>query len=116
MIETFFQLIGCKNQLAISKRGRKDLADAESFCGYWGSIAEKTSLSTKLTVSFKTGILPLGSRFHCEISTVVDSCICGKRKSGKIVGGDETNVNEFPSMAGLIDNVEGIICGATISR
>jgi hypothetical protein len=31
------------------------------------------------------------------------------------VGGEETNVNEFPSMAGLIDGVEGIICGATIS-
>jgi hypothetical protein len=68
-----------------------------------------------MTISFATGLLPLGSQFHCEISAVVDSCVCGRRKRGKIVGGEETNVNEFLSMAGLIDGVEGIICGATIS-
>jgi hypothetical protein len=68
-----------------------------------------------MTISFSTGLLPLGSRFHCTITTVVDSCDCGRQNSGKIVSGEETGVNEFPSMAGLIDTVEGIICGATIS-
>lgn len=92
------------------------MQDAETYCGYWGSIAEKTSLSTKMTISFSLGLLPLGSRFHCEMKAVVDSCVCGRRNNGKIVGGDETIVNEFPSMAGLIDRVEGIICGATISK
>jgi hypothetical protein len=92
------------------------LADAESYCGNSGSVAKKISHSTKMTVSFKAGLLPIGSRFHCEINTVVDSCVCGRRNSGKIVGGDETIVNEFPPMAGLIDNIEGIICGATISK
>lgn len=101
--------------MTISKHGRKDLADGENLCAYWGSIEKKTSHSTRMTISFSSGLLPLGSRFHCEISTIVDSCECGRHKSGKIVGGDETNVNEFPSMAGLVDDVEGIICGATIS-
>lgn len=116
IIEIFFKLIGCQNKLAISKKGRKDLGDSESWCGQWGSLDEKSSHSTRMTLSFKTGLLTLGSRFHCEISAIVDSCDCGKRKNEKIVGGDETKVNEFPSMAGLVDDVEGIICGATISK
>lgn len=69
-----------------------------------------------MTVSFETGRVPLGSRFHCEVSVVIDTCVCGKRNTEKIVGGSETVINEFPSMAGIIDGNEGIICGATISK
>lgn len=100
--------------LKISKRGRTDLADAESFCSYMWPL-ERYSSSTRMTVSLKTGGLPIGSRFHCIMTAIVDPCVCGKRNNGKIVGGDETMVNEFPLMAGLTDGVEGIICGATIS-
>lgn len=99
----------------VSRRGRADLADSESYCGHFGPV-ETDSLSTRMTVSVKTGLLPMGSRFHCEISTIVDTCECGKRNAGKIVGGGETVINEFPSMAGLTDGKEGVICGATISR
>lgn len=91
------------------------MADGESYCGFYGPIA-KDSLSTKMSVSFKTGLMPIGSRFHCEITTVTDTCLCGKQNTGKIVGGNETIINEFPSMAAITDGKEGVICGATISR
>lgn len=57
----------------------------------------------------------MGSRFHCGITAVIDTCSCGKQNAGKIVGGNETATNEYPSMAGLTDGKEGIVCGATIS-
>jgi hypothetical protein len=69
-----------------------------------------------MTLSFKTGAWPLNSRFHCEMSTIIDTCQCGKQNSGKVVGGEQTLVNEYPSMAGLTDGKEGIICGGTISK
>ena len=109
------QIFGCDNKLTISTRGRRDLADGDSYCSWFGSIPEKLSTSTKLTLSFQSNV-PLGSRFHCEVTTVVDDCSCGRRKSGKVVGGNETFVNEFPAMAGIVDGGEGIVCGATISK
>lgn len=68
-----------------------------------------------MTVSFTTGLLPLTSRFHCVMKAIPDTCECGKRNNGRIVGGNETLINEFPSMAGVVDGISGIICGATIS-
>lgn len=109
-----FQLPGCSNKLTISRRGRVDLADGEIYCGYMGSIS-LNSESTKMTISLKMGRLPLGSRFRCYLMSELDPCICGTRNQEKIVGGNESVINEFPSMAGLIDETEGIYCGATIS-
>lgn len=57
----------------------------------------------------------MGSRIRCTITAVIDSCVCGKQNTGKIVGGNETAINEYPSMAGLTDVKEGIFCGSTIS-
>jgi len=41
-------------------------------------------------------------------------CKCGVKKSSRIVGGEETEVNEYPWMAALADSDENIFCGSTL--
>lgn len=58
-----------------------------------------------------------GGRLRCFLQATPNNCVCGIRNRGRIVGGTETLVNEYPMMAGLVDAVErAIICGATISK
>lgn len=105
-------LLGCNNKLLISKNGRMDMEDADTYCGF-GEI-EVQSSSTRMRVEFRSSMLPMGSRFHCIAALIVNNCICGIHNDGKIVNGNVTLVNEYPSVAGLIDGNQGIICGATI--
>ncbi|GAB1860366.1 Venom serine protease 34-like [Camponotus japonicus] len=60
-----------------------------------------------------------GIKFLCkiEVEKVLDkNCSCGKKKTTRIVGGNETGVNEYPMMAGIVDlqDPKIIYCGATI--
>lgn len=105
-------LLGCTNKLLISTNGRIDMEDADTYCGF-GDIRTQ-SLSTRMKIQFQSSILPMGSRFRCIASTIVNTCNCGIRNDGKIVNGNQTLINEYPSVAGLTDGNQGIICGATI--
>ena len=105
-------LIGCHNKLLISLNGRVDMKDADTYCGF-GEI-KTHSLSTRMLIEFQTAILPMGSRFHCIASAILNNCNCGIHNNGKIVNGNQTLINEYPSVAGLTDGNQGIICGATI--
>ncbi|CRL05673.1 CLUMA_CG018706, isoform A [Clunio marinus] len=104
----------CLNdRITVSTTGRTDLRDGKSYCGR--RQFEALSVSTKMTVALKTGAITLGAKFKCSMKTVIDGCRCGQVNRGKIVGGMETYVNEYPSMAGLIDaNEKRVFCGATI--
>ncbi|XP_011691267.1 PREDICTED: venom serine protease-like [Wasmannia auropunctata] len=60
-----------------------------------------------------------GGRFICEVQALKDNlnkCQCGWKKVTRIVGGKETEINEYPMMGGLFDlkNPQLIYCGATI--
>ncbi|XP_028982320.1 uncharacterized protein LOC107041163 [Diachasma alloeum] len=68
-----------------------------------------------------------GGTFECDIKTYEDAdyegdeendeeaCHCGWKNSEKIVGGTDTEVNEYPMMAGLVDlSFREVYCGATI--
>jgi secreted trypsin-like serine protease len=58
-----------------------------------------------------------GGRLRCFVSAKRNSCQCGVRNRGRIVGGNETLVNEYPMMAGIVDsNLKAVYCGATISE
>lgn len=55
-----------------------------------------------------------GGVYRCELFAL-KGCDCGRRKQTRIVGGVETGVNEFPSMAGIISkSSKQLLCGATI--
>jgi hypothetical protein len=84
------------NVLKISRRGRADLKDAISYCGWLGAFTT-TSLSNRLTIQFQTSIA-IRSRFVCTLKVVPDNCKCGRHNTiaqssggGKIVGGNEVD-------------------------
>lgn len=104
--------LGCTNKLLISTNGRIDMEDADTYCGF-GDIKTR-STSTRMKVQFQSSILPMGSRFRCWAGTAVNNCNCGIHNDGKIVNGNQTLIHEYPSVAGLTDGNQGIICGATI--
>ncbi|XP_063975616.1 venom serine protease 34-like isoform X2 [Diachasmimorpha longicaudata] len=78
----------------------------------------------EVTIKLITPDVPDGGTFECDIKTNKDedyeedeeeTCNCGWKNSEKIVGGTNTEVNEYPMMAGLIDlSVRYVYCGATI--
>ncbi|KAJ3648511.1 hypothetical protein Zmor_020308 [Zophobas morio] len=68
----------------------------------------------------------IGGKFMCTLTAMHKTpipttssrpatCNCGWRKKVKIVGGEDTEVNEFPSMAALVDKFTyDAFCGASI--
>lgn len=55
-----------------------------------------------------------GGIFRCDLYAV-KGCDCGRRKQHRIVGGMETVINEFPSMAAIFQKSSNqLLCGATI--
>ncbi|KAJ2940867.1 hypothetical protein O0L34_g10127 [Tuta absoluta] len=110
---------GCtQDRLLISNTGDPQLNQAETYCGT-GSVS---AVSTAQAVSVGL-VVPRnspGGRFICQLTAQaaappVDNCRCGYRKTNRIVGGQETGVNEYPMMAGIVTQDTGIIkCGAVI--
>lgn len=81
----------CKNSLKISRSGRTDLADATLYCGFVGRFDE-TSINNRMTIQFLTDSFSFGSRFQCRLSLTPDSCECGRRNTGRVVGGNEVGI------------------------
>lgn len=99
----------------ISRRGRADLSDGERYCGYGSTTFQ--SLSIRATFSLQAPFNSPGGRLRCMVTPVMNSCQCGVRNRGRIVGGSETLVNEYPMMAGIVDStIKSVYCGATISK
>lgn len=103
----------CKNDaLVLSTAGRTDMADGQRYCGS-GEFTSK-SVSNRMTLALRTGATGSGS-FKCTMRSSVSTCDCGRQNRGRIVGGKETVINQYPPMAGVVDADEKrIFCGATI--
>ncbi|EFN82104.1 Ovochymase-2, partial [Harpegnathos saltator] len=70
-----------------------------------------------VTITFNSQNDTQGGKFLCEIRAEKPSheCRCSWKNRVPIVDGNETGVNEFPMMAGLVDVMDKrIYCGATI--
>ncbi|KAL1512636.1 hypothetical protein ABEB36_002198 [Hypothenemus hampei] len=115
------------DRLEVSSSGKKDLSELHNYCGE-GSFSLLTQEST-LKVALKTSSWSPGGRFLCSITAILNphketgafpspmvesNCQCGWKNDIRIVGGQETMVNEYPFMAGLIDQNGRIFCGGTI--
>ncbi|KAH0949026.1 hypothetical protein HN011_009426 [Eciton burchellii] len=84
-----------------------------NYCGQGRFITE----GMNATVTLNTKNDTLGGVFLCEAITVADdyNCQCGWKNPTRVVGGEETGVNEYPMMAGIVDSEERLLfCGATI--
>lgn len=105
--------VACRNDaLTVSTAGRTDLADGRKYCGTGGFTSKSTN--NRMTLALTTGATGSGS-FKCTMRSSVSTCDCGRQNRGRIVGGKETVINQYPSMAGVVDADEKrIFCGATI--
>ncbi|XP_018366599.1 PREDICTED: venom serine protease-like [Trachymyrmex cornetzi] len=85
-----------------------------TYCGIATFAFEGFNPTIKLISTFNSQ-----SRFSCKIETDTNNdtntCQCSRKKVTKIVGGKETQVNEFPWMVGFMNAESGkIFYGGTI--
>lgn len=115
------------DKLKISLTGNRNFADSKNYCGRGtvSLLSKQNKMSVELSATFNSA----GGRFLCTLTAIenfesednstvdpaVTTCDCGLKPGTRIVGGTDTEINEYPSMAGLIDapNPE-IVCGANI--
>ncbi|XP_063388373.1 venom serine protease 34-like [Cydia fagiglandana] len=110
---------GCSvDRLLISRSGDPQLSGGDVYCGRGSTSVVSTG--QRISVGLITSATTKGGRFYCELRAEAATptptpCSCGYKKRNRIVGGQETGVNEFPMMAGVIYlDQEEIRCGATI--
>ncbi|XP_052862909.1 venom serine protease-like [Anopheles cruzii] len=103
------------DRLEISLKNDPTLASASRYCGQQTFSTQSTG--NQVTMALRATATSTGGRFRCQVvaQAPAPKCSCGFRRTSKIVGGVQTLVNEFPSMAGLVDSSSrNVICGATI--
>lgn len=107
---------GCsKDALSVST----DDLDPQKYCGY-GEVKVVSNDDNWINVTMDAMQYSPGGKFMCTVYTVEEDCQCGWHNQGRIVGGNETGIYEYPMMAGLAPRTPGphsrdqIDCGATI--
>ncbi|KPJ14028.1 Venom serine protease 34 [Papilio machaon] len=106
------------DRLLISRTGDPQLSSSEYYCGR-GTLSV-TSVAQRLSIGFISSNYSPGGRFYCRLTAqraavTPTPCRCGYKKSNRIVGGQETGVNEFPMMAGVVyADIRQIKCGGVI--
>lgn len=109
------QTLNCTtDRLEISLSGKLDLSDANPICGIGAYLTE--SIQNVMVMALIIPSTTTGGRFKCTIQANHIPCSCGYKKVTRIVGGNETLVNEYPMMAGLVDlKSSKVSCGTTLS-
>ncbi|CAG9864067.1 unnamed protein product [Phyllotreta striolata] len=114
------------DKLKVSLSGSSDFRDSRNYCGF-GTVS---LISEDNKIAVGDTLISQGGRFLCSLTALENfdstansssntetpsACDCGLKSSRRIVGGVNTKINEYPSMAGLVDipNPE-ILCGANI--
>ncbi|XP_076175096.1 venom serine protease 34 [Ptiloglossa arizonensis] len=88
------------------------------YCGN-GTFSIESEEST-MTITLWAPVWTKGGRFVCEARLIErpkdsEDCRCGWKNPSRIVGGNETGVNEYPMMAGIVDaHIRSVYCGCTI--
>ncbi|XP_037033545.1 venom serine protease-like [Bradysia coprophila] len=93
----------------IAEDGNRDITSTQPICGT--TTTSRSSLGNKLTLAYTSDYYYSGL-YDCQLTAV---CDCGWGLNSRIVGGQETAPNEFPSTAALVSTTfEALFCGATI--
>ncbi|XP_013138324.1 PREDICTED: venom serine protease-like [Papilio polytes] len=106
------------DRLLISRTGDPQLSSSEYYCGR-GTLSV-TSVAQRISIGLISSYYSSGGRFYCQLTAqqaaiTPTPCRCGYKKSNRIVGGQETGVNEFPMMAGVVYvDIRQIKCGGVI--
>ncbi|XP_044265432.1 ovochymase-1-like [Tribolium madens] len=107
----------CHNdKLLFSLTGNENFEDGQHYCG--NNIFSTYTQSNSLSVGLFSNENSQGGVFLCSLAVMrlpKSECSCGLQQETKIVGGQETGVNEFPSMAALINpSTSEAFCGASL--
>ncbi|KAJ6647068.1 Venom serine protease [Pseudolycoriella hygida] len=98
-------------KLYISEQGNRDVTNTDPICGtkpvYRTSVGNKLTLGESLTLA----IIIAGYSIALFPLSVI---VVGVLMLSRIVGGNETAPNEFPSTAALVSLTKVLYCGATI--
>ncbi|XP_018566053.1 venom serine protease-like [Anoplophora glabripennis] len=111
------------DRLSISLSGNDAFTDSHNYCGT-GTLSLVTE-GNAIAIGLFAASNSAGGRFVCTLTAIQDSsssttetpnvCDCGWRHETRIVGGQETGINEYPEMAGLVDASLGeLYCGSSI--
>nr|AXY94763.1 trypsin-like proteinase T2a precursor [Galleria mellonella] len=108
------------DRLLISKSGDPQLSAAEHYCGR--GFMTVVSTGQTISVGLITSNNSPGGKFLCELtaeragtSPNNRTCRCGYKKQTRIVGGEETAVNEYPMMVALVHSrTAEMECGGVI--
>ncbi|KAF2903823.1 hypothetical protein ILUMI_02349 [Ignelater luminosus] len=114
-----------QDRLSISLTGNINFEDSNNYCGK-GTLS-LVSKGNKIAVGLVSNWFSSGGRFLCTLTAIKSQnpsntttekpgmCDCGWKKEIRIVGGEETGINEFPSMAGLVNlETRELYCGASL--
>lgn len=106
------------DRLLVSETGDPQLYGATARCGNNPFVVVSTNQDISIGLIASTS--SPGGAFRCTVKAQsaappTATCRCGERKQNRIVGGEETGVNEFISMAAIVTVATARIkCGATI--
>ncbi|XP_044744420.1 venom serine protease-like isoform X2 [Coccinella septempunctata] len=115
------------DKLSVSLSGNANFADAHNYCGEGtlSLLSNDNSMEIGLFSSYWSPFRETG-RFICSLTSIRSNvpttttrrpvtCDCGWKQGMRIVGGQETGVNEYPFMSALVDSELGsLYCGAAI--
>ncbi|KAL3287985.1 hypothetical protein HHI36_002439 [Cryptolaemus montrouzieri] len=125
------QSVGCQyDKLSVSLTGNTNLADAHNYCGNGtlSLVSTSNAMEIGLISSYYNSFSQYyqTGRFICTVTSIRDdvpttttrrpvSCDCGWKQGSRIVGGQETGVNEFPFMSALVSvETRTLYCGGSI--
>uniref|UniRef100_A0A2A4JCN2 Peptidase S1 domain-containing protein n=1 Tax=Heliothis virescens TaxID=7102 RepID=A0A2A4JCN2_HELVI len=105
------------DRLLVSRSGDPQLSGADTYCGR-GSLTA-TSTGQTISVGLIASRSSSGGRFSCKLTAQAantpQTCSCGERRQVRIVGGNETGVNEYKMMVAVADvRISEIKCGGVI--
>lgn len=112
---TYLKDTSCNSRFLVSRSGNKDLIDYINYCTS-GPLTVSSIGNEIVVVIAASATYPAG--FSCTFNSVVlnnTNCDCGWTGIPKIVGGTDTQVNEFISHAGLQNfQTKEVFCGGVI--
>ncbi|XP_051165113.1 venom serine protease-like [Leptopilina boulardi] len=83
-------------------------------CG--NGTVSRNSEGNSLLITFRSYYNSPGGKFSCIVEAIDDeNCRCGWKNPGRIVGGEDAGLNEYPMMVGIVDEInQQVFCGGAI--
>merc|ERR1711892_378943 len=117
------KMYNCLNDCVYQMEGRPEakfcfaMGDQKVECNdeeVGGSERPPMEGSERPPVGEESSLAPGGATTSSSGASATVGCKCGIKRTSRIVGGTETEVNEYPWMAAISDTQESQFCGGTL--